>query len=111
MSLLRRIFGPGKHRTSSDASGKGLRPVKGAASFTHDGEVIYNLLTPHMQQFMGRCIGAVKKAGIRARGTGQLSILLGEEELELSLEPFYQPSDDPSLVERVVEKARDLTGA
>jgi hypothetical protein len=62
----------------------------GALSYTHqEGAVLYNLLSPHMQQFMGRCVGAIKKAGIAAKGTGQFSILVGERGSELSLDKFY----------------------
>src|SRR5262245_35701115 len=63
---------------------KNLRAVPGAGVFaSRDGKVLYNLLTPHMQQFLGRCVSAVKKAGIKAKGTGQFSILLGDSRTEL----------------------------
>jgi hypothetical protein len=67
------------------------------------------MLTPHMQQFMGRCVGAVKRAGISAKGTGQFSIMVGEQRVELRLDPFYQPTDDPALIELVVTEARRIT--
>ena len=49
---------------------------------------------------MGRCIGEVKKSGIPAKGTGQFSILLGENQSnELQLDTFwtrFQESQDQS---------------
>ena len=88
----------------------GLRAVPGAlvSQDRHSGQVTYNLLTPHMKQFMGRCIGAIKKAGLPAKGTGQFSVLVGEPGIEIHLSEFYQPSDDPLLVEHVVSEARRL---
>jgi hypothetical protein len=64
-----------------------------------------------MQQFMGRCIGAVKRAGIAAKGTGQFSLLIGLSGVELHLSEFYQPTDDPELVEKVVAEARRIANA
>ena len=87
----------------------GLKAVPGALSYAkRDGVVVYNLLTPHMQQFMGRCVGAIKKAGIAAKGTGQFSILVGEHHAELNLGRFYQPEDDQKLIEAVLQTARKL---
>lgn len=91
-----------------ESPGKTLRAVPGAAAVSHQGEVIYNLLTPHMQQFLGRCVGAIKKAGIKAKGTGQFSVLLGDAQAELRLDEFYEPADDPAIVEKVVARAREL---
>lgn len=88
---------------------KPVRSVPGALVVSgNGGEVIYNLLTPHMQQFMGRCVGALKKAGISARGTAQFSLLVGERGEELMLDHHYRPEDDPGAVARVVEAARAL---
>jgi hypothetical protein len=64
-----------------------------------------------MQQFMGRCVGAIKKAGIAAKGTGQFSVLVGESRTELRLDQFYRPEDDPKLIEQVVQAARQLNGS
>jgi hypothetical protein len=92
-----------------DAAGEGKRAVPGALVVgTAEGGVIYNLLTPHMQQFMGRCIGTLKRAGIRAKGTGQFSVLIGKRERELRLDRFYQPVDDPAMIEKVVAEAREI---
>jgi hypothetical protein len=94
------------------SSGSGLRAVPGAlVAESHSGQVIYNMLTPHMGQFMGRCVGAIKRAGIAAKGTGQFSILVGEQGRELRLDHFYQPADDPTIVEQVVAEARRITNA
>jgi hypothetical protein len=89
----------------------GLRAVPGAlvSQDKHTGQVVYNLLTPHMEQFMGRCIGAIKRTGVAAKGTGQFSVLVGDREFEIHLSEFYQPSDDPALVEQVVAEARRIT--
>ncbi len=92
-----------------ESSDSPLRPIPGAAVVSREGKVIYNLLTPHMQQFLGRCIGAVKKAGIKAKGTGQFSILLGDTQKELRLEQYYEESDDPTIVDNVVARAKELT--
>jgi hypothetical protein len=106
MNWFRKIFGSEKQADS------GLRGVPGALNARNaDGRVVYNMLTPHMQQFMGRCVSAIKKNGITAKGTGQFSILLGEQSIELRLDQFYQPSDDPSIIEQVVSEARRLTDA
>jgi hypothetical protein len=89
---------------------KGLDAVPGALVTSYDGEVIYNMLTPHMQQFLGRCIGAMKKEGIKAKGTGQFSILLGENtQAEIKLSDYYKPEDDPELTLQVVAEAKRLT--
>jgi hypothetical protein len=88
-----------------------LRPVAGAAVMSHEGKVIYNLLTPHMQQFLGRCVGAIKKAGIKAKGSGQFSVVLGDLQTELRLDEFYKPTDDPAIVDAVVARAKELAAA
>ena len=94
------------------SSGLRLRAVPGAlVAKAHNGQVLYNMLTPHMGQFMGRCVGAIKRAGIVAKGTGQFSILVGEQERELRLDRFYQPTDDPAILEQVVALARRMTNA
>ncbi len=87
---------------------KDLRAVPGATAYSVGGKVSYNLLTPHMQQFMGRCIGAIKKAGIAARGTGQFSIVVGDHQTELMLDRFYQPDDDPAAIDGVVAEAKTI---
>ena len=106
MNWLRKLIGG-----DSEKSASGLRPVPGAwvASDKATGQVLYNMLTAHMQQFMGRCVSAIKRAGITAKGTGQFSVLLGEQRTELRLDQFYQPSDDPALIEQVVAEARRIT--
>lgn len=111
-----REFRPAKlppHRSEQTppTSSSGLRAVPGAlvASDRATGQVVYNMLTPHMQQFMGRCVGAIKRAGIAAKGTGQFSIMVGEQRRDLRLDQFYQPSDDPAIIEQVVAEARRIT--
>jgi hypothetical protein len=94
-----------------EASGKNLRAVPGAAAVSHEGKVIYNLLTPHMQQFLGRCVGAIKKAGIKAKGTGQFSVAIGDLQKELRLDDYYKPFDDPAIVDAVVARAKELVAA
>ena len=89
-----------------------LRAVPGALAWSDSsGRVIYNTLTPHMKQFMGRCIGGIKRVGIAATGTGQFSVMVGEQRAELRLDQFYQPIDDPTLIEQVVAEARRITNA
>jgi hypothetical protein len=91
---------------AGDESGqKHLAPIEGALVWTSEGQVVYNLLTPHMQQFMGRCIAETKKAGIQAKGTGQFSMIVGGS-AEVMLSEFYQPDDDPRIIEQVVNAAR-----
>ena len=82
-----------------------LSAVPGALAASYGGQVVYNMLTPHMQQFLGRCVGAVKKAGLRAKGTGQFSIIINES-AEVHLTEFYRPTDDPATVQAVVEAAK-----
>jgi hypothetical protein len=100
-------------QTNAATSSSGLRAVPGAlvASDKTTGQVVYNMLTPNMRQFMGRCVGAIKEAGIAAKGTGQFSILTGEDRAELSLGQYYQPSVDPALVEQIVAEARRITAS
>lgn len=93
----------------------GLRPVPGAGVFRDgSGQVKYNLLDPVMQQFLGRCVGAIKKAGIRAKGTGSFSILLGEDQkAELQLDQFWKEfcdSQDADVFGRVAEAAKQAAG-
>jgi hypothetical protein len=106
MGFLRNLLG---------GKSKRRRPVPGAGVFADsNGEVIYNMLDPAMKQFMGRCIGAVKKSGIKAKGSGQFSILLGDDGgQELALTPFwqsYQGSQDQAVFNSVAELARRMTG-
>jgi hypothetical protein len=87
-----------------------LRPVPGALVARQGNRVIYNMLDPTMKKFMGQCIGAIKKANIRAKGTGQFSILLGENAVELVLDDFwkeYAGSGDAAVFQKVVEAAKD----
>ena len=90
MSWLDWLFGQKKSTENKTQSTKsGLRAVPGAGAYSKDGKVIYNMLDPEMGQFMGRCVGAVKKAGIKAKGTGQFSISLNDGKAELNLDQFY----------------------
>jgi hypothetical protein len=103
---LRKLF------SGTEQSDSGLREVSGAlVARTSDGAVVYNLLTPHMQQFLGRCVSAIKRSGIYAKGTGQFSILLGEQRVELRLDQFYKTNDDAATVEAVLAESRRLIGA
>lgn len=103
MNWLRKLFG------GAQEPKVGLRAVPGTlVARTPDGRVVYNMLTPHMQQFMGRCVSAVKRSGIGAKGTGQFSILLGAQRTELRLDQFYEPADDPKVIERVVAEAKRI---
>ena len=104
MGLLGRLFGRKEQY---------LRAVPGATAYADKrGKVVYNMLDPWMQQFMGRCIGALKKAGMSAKGTGQFSILLGDEQsIELRLDDFWEEfrkTQDEAVFSRVVEAARNM---
>jgi hypothetical protein len=95
--------------------GATLRPVAGAGVFRdNNGQVIYNLLDPVRQQFLGRCVRAIKQAGVRAKGTGSFSVLLGEDQkAELSLDRFwkdYCDSQDADVFARVAEAAKQAAG-
>jgi hypothetical protein len=92
-----------------------LRAVPGAGAYSSGGKVIYNMLDPMMQQLMGRSIGAVKKAGMRARGTGQFSISLDDGTHELLLDEFYarlcdDPSAESAIMEDLVTAAKKMCG-
>lgn len=65
-------------------------------------------MTPAMQQFMGRCIGAIKNEGIAAKGSARFCILLGDDERELPLDDFYTPGDDPPNPDAVVAEAQRM---
>jgi len=104
MGLLRKLFGK---------KDEGLRPVPGASVFADSkGEVLYNMLDPTMGQFMGQCIGAAKRSGIKAKGSGQFSILLGDDGgQELALDRFwdrFQESHDQTVFDSVAELARRM---
>lgn len=92
----------------------GLRPVPGAGVYRYGGQVMYNLLDPVMQQFLGRCVGAIKKVGIRAKGTGSFSVLLGEDQkAELQLDQFWKEfcdSQEAAVFGRVAEAAKQAVG-
>src|SRR5262249_54568248 len=99
-----------RNRDEPTKGGDGLRVVPGAGVYRDSsGQVMYNLLDPIMQQFLGRCVGAVKKAGIQAKGTGSFSLLLGEDQkAELPLDQFWREfanSQDAGGFLRVVEVA------
>jgi hypothetical protein len=103
----RKKKGPGDTGKSREA----LRTVPGAGVYRdRSGQVMYNLLDPWMQQFLGRCVGALKKAGIRAKGTGSFSVQLGDGQgAELQLDPFWSEfcqAQDPNIIARVVEAAQ-----
>ena len=69
------------------------------------------MLDPAMQQFMGKCVGVLKKAGLKAKGTGQFSILIGENQCELNLDEFwaeFADKNDSNVFEKVVEAAKNL---
>ena len=75
---------------------------------------MYNLLDPAMQQFLGRCVGAIKKVGIKAKGTGSFSVLLGEDQkTELKLDQFWKEfcnSHDSEVFTRVTSAAKQAIG-
>jgi hypothetical protein len=72
------------------------------------------MLDPWMQKFMGQCVGALKKEGIRAQGTGQFSIRLGEDgKKEVRLDAFwsrYSKSQSASEFAAVVAEAKRILG-
>src|SRR5689334_22764071 len=107
------MFGWFKKRKASKSDGLRAVPEAGVYRST-DSQVCYNMLDPWMKQFMGRCLGAVKKGGIRAKGTGQFSILLGDDQrAELRLDEFwadFSRSQDPAVFERVAASARIKVG-
>lgn len=84
-------------------------PVSRPTGFSdHSGKVVYTLLDPMMKQFMGQCIGAVKKAGIKAKGSDKFSIFVGEKLAELPLDRLwdrFQKSQDEAVFESVVTMA------
>lgn len=93
----------------------GLRPIPGAGVYRDGGgQVMYNLLDPLMQQFLGRCVGAIKNRGIRAKGTGSFSILLGEDQKkEMQFDQFWKEfcdSQDGAIFGRVAEAAKESVG-
>jgi hypothetical protein len=70
------------------------------------------MLDPWMQRFMGQCVGALKKTGIKAKGTGSFSIRIGDEgEKELQLDRFWSRYADTQNSEEfnaVVSEAKRL---
>jgi hypothetical protein len=102
MNFLKRLFGGGRDE---------LRSVPGAlTASTESGRVIYNMLDPLMQRFMGQCVGALKKEGIRAKGTGQFSVRVGENgAAEVILDEFwrrYAKDQDARVFSDVVQAAK-----
>jgi len=111
MSHFKKLFGGGDNEQRKP-DGE-LRAVPGAGVYSLDGKVGYNMLDPFMQKFMGRCIGAVKKSGVSAGGTGQFSISINDGAQELILDEFWsrvcEKSDTEStVIEDVVEAAKRL---
>lgn len=110
------MFGWFRKRKSTPATDEErVRAVSGAGVYRdHEGRVAYNMLDPMMQQFLGRCVGAIKKAGIHAKGSGQFSVLLGDEQqYELILDPFwarFAESQDVSVFDDIVAAARESAG-
>src|ERR1043165_1122545 len=102
LSFLKRLFSGGD---------RGSRRVPAAlsASDAH-GRVVYNMLDPWMQKFMGQCVGALKKAGIKAKGTGSFSIRIGDDgKNELPLDSFwtrYKESQNSAELDAVVAEAK-----
>lgn len=104
-----------KRQKATGNTDRHLRAVVGAGVYRRtDGQVIYNMLDPMMQQFLARCVGAIKKSGLRAKGTGQFSILLGDSQRhELRLDEFwarYAVGQDQEVFEDVVQVARKTLG-
>jgi hypothetical protein len=103
LSFLRKFFG----------GGAGLRKVPGASSASDaHARVVYNMLDPWMQRFMGQSVAALKKAGIRAKGTGQFSVRLGDDgQKELRLDAFwarYAKTQGAEEFDAVVAEARRM---
>jgi hypothetical protein len=103
MGWLKKLLGRPEAPPRSEAHP--LRAVPGALVASAGGNVVINLLDPHMQQFLGRCVGVLKKAGLRAKGTGQFSVRL-DDRVEIELDRFYQRYDDPSVFDDLVAAAR-----
>ena len=101
MNWLRKLFG-----SDSEKPASGLRPVPGAlvASDKATGQVVYNMLTPHMQQFMGRCVSAIKRGGIAAKGTGQFSILVSSSGQSCGSTSFISPATTHRLLSRLMQR-------
>ena len=102
-SFLKKLFG----------GNPGLRKVPGALSASDaSGRTVYNMLDPWMQKFMGQSVAALKKAGIRAKGTGQFSVRLGDEgQKELPLDAFwsrYAKTQSSEEFDAIVAEARLL---
>ena len=102
-SFFKKIFG----------GNDGLREVPGSFSASDaNGRVVYNMLDPWMQKFMGQAVSALKKAGIRAKGTGQFSIRIGDEaQKEIPLDAFwarYAKSQRAEEFDAIVAEARRL---
>jgi hypothetical protein len=104
LTFLKRLLGGGD---------RGLRKVPGALSVSDaSGGVVYNMLDPWMQKFMGQCVSALKNAGIKAKGTGSFSIRIGEDgKKELPLDSFwsrYAESQNAGEFDAVVSEAKRL---
>jgi hypothetical protein len=111
------MFGWFKKKSSEQLQvpANALRPVLGGGVYRDgNGQVIYNMLDPAMQQFLGRCVGAIKKAGMKGKGTGSFSVLLGEnEKAELQLDPFWKEfcnSQSIDVFTRVTAAAKQAIG-
>jgi hypothetical protein len=70
------------------------------------------MLDPWMQKFMGQCAGALKKEGIRAKGTRQFSLRIGEHGgKEIPLDKYwarYPKTQDTSEIDAFVAAAKHL---
>ena len=120
MSLFGWLFGKSPEAVPDELSDQrpsadndGLRAVPGAMSYEAEGRVLYNMLDPFMKKFMGRCIGAIKKTGVDARGTGQFSVSINGGAHELLLDTFWaklqsQPDSEAEVLKEVVAAASEL---
>lgn len=90
-----------------------VRPVPGAYVISYEGRVVGNMLSQPMQQFLGRCIAAVKRANVAAKGTNEFAVYLSDANVKLPLDKYwkaYLEDENVEVFQQVVAEARRLVG-
>jgi len=96
-----------RRRVEIPAPRQALR--KAPAYRDSEGQLLPGLPDAAMQEFLARSVATVREAGIPADGTGNFSLTLGDQGLELILDPYwriYKQSPDDEIFDKILADAR-----
>jgi hypothetical protein len=85
-----------------------LRAVPDVLVARSDGKVVYNLIDPLRQKFVGRCVAALRAAGILVEVSADFSVVIGEGKLRIPLDEYWDRGGNDPQVFRVVQDAQRL---